>query len=72
MRSASRPRRYVARPWLILFRPVLRYSVTRDAHVLRFVGRSVGPVLRPNRRQRRRRRRRDQFDGVERRRVGIS
>ena len=69
MRSASRPRRYVARSWLLLFRPVLRYSVTRDAYVLRFVGSSVGPVLRPNRRQRRGR---DPFDGVERRRVGIS
>jgi hypothetical protein len=68
MRSASRPRRYVGRTWLLIFRPILRYSVTRDAYVLRLVGRSVGPVLRPNRRQRRS----DPFDGVERRRVGMS
>ena len=68
MRSASRPRRYVARSWLLIFRPFLRYSVTRDAYVLRLIGGSTGPVLRPNRR----RRRHDQFEGVERRRVGIS
>jgi len=66
MRSVGRPRRYVARTWLLVFRPFLRYSVTRDAFVLRFVGRSVGPVLRPNRR----RRRRGTFAGIERR--GVS
>ncbi len=63
MRSVGRPRRYVARFWLALFRPFLRYSVTRDAFVLRLVGRSVGPVLRPNRR----RRRHASFEGMERR-----
>jgi hypothetical protein len=68
MRSVGRPRRYVARIWLIVFRPFLRYSVTRDAFVLRFVGRSVGPVLRPNRRHRRR----GSFDGVERRGLGAT
>jgi hypothetical protein len=68
MRSVGRPRRYVARFWLVLFRPFLRYSVTRDAFVLRVVGRSVGPVLRPNRR----RRRRASFGGAERRRVGAT
>jgi hypothetical protein len=70
MRSASRPRRYVARHWLLILRPLLRYSATRDAYVLRLIGRSVGPVLRPERR--RGRRGREQFDGLERRRVGIS
>jgi hypothetical protein len=44
---------------------MLRYSATRDAFVLRAVGSSVGPVLRPDRR----RRRRQQFDGVDRRRT---
>jgi hypothetical protein len=68
MRSASRPRRYVGRTWLLIFRPFLRYSVTRDAYVLRLVGRSIGPVLRPNRRHRRA----DPFEGAERRRAGIS
>jgi hypothetical protein len=62
MRSTTRPRRYVARHWLFILRPMLRYSATRDAFVLRAVGSSVGPVLRPDRR-----RRRQQFDGVERR-----
>jgi hypothetical protein len=64
MRSTTRPRRYVARHWLFILRPVLRYSATRDAFVLRAVGSSVGPVLRPDRRSRRRR---QQFEGVERR-----
>jgi hypothetical protein len=66
MRSVGRPRRYVARPWLLLMRPLLRYSPTRDAFVLRAVGASVGPVLRPERRRRRKR----SFAGVERRGVG--
>jgi hypothetical protein len=37
-----------------MLRPLLRYSATRDAYVLRFVGRSTGPVLRADRRGRRR------------------
>jgi hypothetical protein len=48
-----------------VLRPLLRYSVTREAYVLRGVGNSLGPVLRADRRHRHRRRRR--FDGVERR-----
>jgi hypothetical protein len=42
---------------------VLRYSYSRDAYVLRGIGRSVGPVLRVNRREH------DMhpFDGVDRR-----
>ncbi|HSZ05383.1 MAG TPA: hypothetical protein VK778_09300 [Solirubrobacteraceae bacterium] len=61
MRTVKRPRRYLARHWLALLRPVLRYSAARDAYVLRVVGRHVGPVLRVDRRRRR------AFDGVERR-----
>jgi hypothetical protein len=52
----------VARYWLLAFRPVLRYSITRDAFVLRGIGGSVGPVLRPDRRARRR-----HFEGIDRR-----
>jgi hypothetical protein len=63
MRTVTRPRRYVASHWLFILRPVLRYSTTRDAFVLRLVGRSTGPVLRPDRR----RQRRQPFEGVERR-----
>jgi hypothetical protein len=40
-----RPRRYVPRYQLILMRPLLRYSPTRNAFVLRFVGNHTGPVL---------------------------
>jgi hypothetical protein len=62
MGATQRHRRYVARHWLSIFRPALRYSTTRDAYVLRVVGNSKGPVLRVDRR-----RRRVPFDGVERR-----
>jgi len=61
----------VARHWLLLLRPLLRYSATRDAYVLRVVGRRAGPVLRVDRR-RRRRRRQGAFTGVERRGVGMA
>jgi hypothetical protein len=61
MRTVKRPRRYVARHWLLLLTPVMRYSAARDAYVLRGVGRRMGPVLRPDRRRRKR------LDGVERR-----
>jgi hypothetical protein len=53
MRIVRRPRHYVARHWLMLMRPALRYSVSRDAYVLRGVGRRCGPVLRADRRRRR-------------------
>ncbi|MGP0103614.1 MAG: hypothetical protein ACLPUT_18580 [Solirubrobacteraceae bacterium] len=49
---------------MLLMRPFLRYSASRDAYVLRVVGRRVGPVLRANRRLTRRAR---TFDGVDRR-----
>jgi hypothetical protein len=61
MRTVKRPRRYVARHWLLLLRPAVRYSASRDAYVLRGVGRRVGPVLRIDRR------RRERSDGVDRR-----
>jgi hypothetical protein len=65
MRTQQRPRRYVARHWLVLLKPVLRYSATRDAFVLRALGNSAGPVLRVDRR----RRGASSYDGAERRRV---
>jgi hypothetical protein len=68
MRSASRPRRYIARHWLFLLRPLLRYSATRDAFVLRGIGGGAGPVLRPDRRGRRR----QPFDGIDRRRANTA
>jgi len=52
MRTVKRPRRYVARHWIMLLRPLLRYSEYRRAYVLRFVGRKWGPVLRVDRRGR--------------------
>ena len=61
MRTVKRPRRYVARHWLALARPVFRYSESRKAYVLRLVGRKWGPVLRQERRSAK------AFDGVERR-----
>ena len=63
MRTARRPRRYVGRTWLVLMKPVLRYSNARDAFVLRVVGSNVGPVLRIDRR----RPGITAFEGVERR-----
>lgn len=63
MRSVPRTRRYVARHWILLARPLLRYSTTRDAYVLRGVGNSSGPVLRADRR----RPNQPSWDGLERR-----
>jgi hypothetical protein len=40
----------VAAQWLTLLEPVLRYSSSRDAYVLRGVGHHRGPVLREDRR----------------------
>jgi hypothetical protein len=65
MRTQQRPRRYLAPHWLSMLKPVLRYSATRDAFVLRGVGRSSGPVLRVDRR----RRGKSSYDGAERRRL---
>lgn len=52
MRASHRPRRYVSGTALSALRPMLRYSRTRDAYVLRLVGARRGPVLRPDRRRR--------------------
>ena len=51
MRNVKRPRRYVSSFWLTVLRPVLRHSETREAYVLRLVGRQWGPVLRRDRRR---------------------
>jgi hypothetical protein len=56
----------VAHHWLVLTRPITRYSVSRDAYVLRVVGRRIGPVLLVDRRHQRR------FDGVDRRRASVA
>jgi hypothetical protein len=61
MRS-QRQRRYLPRPVFGLLRPLLRYSITRDAYVLRIIGRRLGPVTRIDRR-----RRTPPFDGLDRR-----
>jgi hypothetical protein len=45
-----RPRRYIPRHLLVLLRPLFRYSPGRDAYVLRVIGHTRGPVLRPERR----------------------
>jgi hypothetical protein len=63
-----RTRRYVGRHWLTLLKPLYRYSYSRDAFVLRGVGSSFGPVLRPDRRVRRDR----PSDGIERRTARIA
>lgn len=65
MRSIPRPRHYVARHLILLAGPLLRYSITRDAYVLRGVGTSLGPVLRPDRRRQSKAR----WEGPERRRM---
>lgn len=51
MRTIRRPRHYIARHWLMLARPLLRYSASRDAYVLRGIGVHTGPVLRLERRR---------------------
>jgi hypothetical protein len=60
-----RKRRYVSKQWFTLLSPLLRYSYSRDAYILRGVGRRVGPVLRPERR--RRSEHHSPSDGIERR-----
>lgn len=60
---AMRPRRYVRRHWLTLAKPFFRWSVYREAYVLRVVGRRMGPVLREDRRVHS-----GPFEGAERRR----
>ncbi len=66
MDRQERRRHYVSRATLALAWPAFRYSVTRDAYVLRFIGSSRGPVLRQNRRQTQR-----EHGGGERRRLAV-
>ncbi|MBA2630739.1 MAG: hypothetical protein H0U84_06930 [Thermoleophilaceae bacterium] len=44
-RATQRPRHMVGRVTLTLLRPFFRYSLLRDAYVLRGIGRHHGPVL---------------------------
>jgi hypothetical protein len=67
MRTVRRPRRYIDEQWLSLLAPAFRYSRSRDAYVIRGVGSSVGPVLRPNRRSAQR-----PFQGADRRNAGVA
>ncbi len=43
--APHRRRHPVNRAWLVILWPLFRYSITRDAYVLRGVGRRRGPVL---------------------------
>ena len=52
MRQKQRSRHYVSSATLLVLSPLFRYSLTRDAYVLRLLGQRVGPVLRANRRHR--------------------
>ena len=47
MYRKPRLRREVSKPTLTLLRPFFRYSLSRDAYVLRGAGNRIGPVLRP-------------------------
>jgi hypothetical protein len=51
LRRTPRPRHYVDSTVLRLLTPLFRYSLTRDAYVLRGAGQRLGPVLRVNRRR---------------------
>jgi len=51
MVRAQRPRHYISGMTLVLMKPLFRYSVSRDAYVLRLIGNSSGPVLRRERRR---------------------
>ena len=41
-----RPRRYVSPRVMTMLRPAFRYSQSRDAYILRVIGKQRGPVLR--------------------------
>jgi hypothetical protein len=69
-RTIKRKRRYVAPYWLVVTRPLMRYSASRDAYVLRAVGQHFGPVLRADRR--RSSRASGPLDGAERRRARVA
>jgi hypothetical protein len=67
MVRAQRPRHYVSRATLALLRPLFRYSLSRDAYVLRVIGNTRGPVLRRERRHQHR-----DYAGPERRHLALS
>lgn len=46
MRESARPRREINRRVILVVKPFFRYSLGRDAYVLRGVGNRIGPVLR--------------------------
>jgi hypothetical protein len=50
LRTKRRPRHYVDRRLLAALRLVFTYNYSRDAYVLRGVGRHRGPVLKQDRR----------------------
>ena len=52
MRATPRRRRHLTRTQLWWLTPLFRYSYSRDAFVLRVVGRYTGPVLKRTDRQR--------------------
>ena len=62
-----RPRHYVSSLTLLLARPLFRYSISRDAWVIRVIGNSRGPVLRRERRREQR-----EHVGAERRHLVLS
>ena len=62
-----RPRHYLPQYLMFLLRPFLRYSQSRHAYVLRFIGSNKGPVLRVDRRHSSRK-----FDGVDRRQAHVA
>ena len=66
MVRVPRPRHYVSGITLMLVRPLFRYSLSRDAYVLRVIGNSSGPVLRRERRRIQR-----EFAGSERRHLAL-
>jgi hypothetical protein len=45
MRETHRTRREISHGALVLLKPFFRYSMSRNAYVLRAVGSRVGPVL---------------------------
>lgn len=67
MVRAQRPRHYVSGMALMLVSPLFRYSMSRDAYVLRLIGNSSGPVLRRERRRTQR-----EFAGPERRHLALN
>ncbi len=66
MVRAQRPRHYISRGTLALLRPLFRYSLSRDAYVVRVIGNTRGPVLRRERRNKQR-----DYAGPERRQLAL-